>query len=164
VEAVRRTLPERCPLFVRVSATDWVEGGWDIDQSVELARLLLALGVDVIDCSSGGNLEKADLPVGPGYETPFAEPIRREANIATAAIGMITAPVQADQIIRNDQADIVLLAREMLRDPYWPMHAAQALGQIAPWPRQYLRAAPSGTPERVFTSTPCDRVKQTVAS
>ncbi|HEY1782882.1 MAG TPA: NADH:flavin oxidoreductase/NADH oxidase [Roseiarcus sp.] len=164
VAAVRRVLPERCPLFVRISATDWVEGGWDVDQSVELARLLLALGVDVIDCSSGGNVEKADIPVGPGYQTPFAERIRREANIATAAVGMITAPVQADQIIRNDQADIVLLAREMLRDPCWPLHAAQELGQIAPWPRQYLRAAPSGAPERMAGSIPADRVRQAVAS
>jgi 2,4-dienoyl-CoA reductase-like NADH-dependent reductase (Old Yellow Enzyme family) len=164
VSAVRRSLPERCPLFVRISATDWAEGGWDIDQSVELARLLLALGVDVIDCSSGGNLEKADIPMGPGYQTPFAERIRREANIATAAVGLITASAQADQIIRNDQADLVLLAREMLRDPYWPLHAAQELGQSAPWPRQYLRAAPAGTPERVLASAPADRVKQTVAS
>ena len=164
VAAVRRSAPERCPLFVRISATDWAEGGWDIDQSVELARLLLALGVDVIDCSSGGNLEKADIPVGPGYQTPFAERIRREANIATAAVGMITSPAQADQIIRNDQADIVLLAREMLRDPYWPLHAAQELGQVAAWPRQYLRAAPTGTPERVLASAPADRVKQTVGS
>jgi 2,4-dienoyl-CoA reductase-like NADH-dependent reductase (Old Yellow Enzyme family) len=164
VAAIRCVLPERCPLFVRISSTDWVEGGWDIDQSVELARLLLALGVDVIDCSSGGNVEKADIPVGPGYQTPFAERIRREANIATAAVGMITAPAQADQIIRNDQADIVLLAREMLRDPYWPLHAAQELGRIAPWPRQYLRAAPSGTPERISTSAAADRVKQTVGS
>jgi 2,4-dienoyl-CoA reductase-like NADH-dependent reductase (Old Yellow Enzyme family) len=164
VAAVRRSLPERCPLFVRISATDWAEGGWDIDQSVELARLLLALGVDVIDCSSGGNLEKADIPVGPGYQTPFAERIRREANIATAAVGLITAPAQADQVIRNDQADLVFLAREMLRDPYWPLRAAQELGQIASWPRQYLRAAPAGTPERVLASSPADRVKQTVAS
>jgi 2,4-dienoyl-CoA reductase-like NADH-dependent reductase (Old Yellow Enzyme family) len=164
VAAVRRVLPERCPLFVRISSTDWVEGGWDIDQSVELARLLLTLGVDVIDCSSGGNVEKADIPVGAGYQTPFAERIRREANIATAAVGMITAPAQADQIIRNEQADIVLLAREALRDPYWPLHAAQALGQIAPWPRQYLRAAPSGTPERISAPAPADRVKQTIAS
>ena len=121
VAAVRRAMPERCALFVRISATDWVEGGWDIDQSVELARLLLALGVDVIDCSSGGNLEKAEIPVGPGYQTPFAERIRREANIATAAVGMITAPVQADQIIRNDQADIVL---HCARDAARPLLAA----------------------------------------
>ncbi|HEY1864400.1 MAG TPA: oxidoreductase, partial [Roseiarcus sp.] len=95
---------------------------------------------------------------------PFAERIRREANIATAAVGMITAPAQADQIIRNDQADIVLLAREMLRDPYWPVHAAQELGQVAQWPRQYLRAAPSGASERIAASAPSDRVKQSVAS
>ena len=164
VSAVRRAIPERSALFVRISATDWVEGGWDIDQSVELARLLLALGVDVIDCSSGGNVEKADIPAGPGYQTPFAERIRREANIATAAVGMITASAQADQIIRNDEADIVLLAREMLRDPYWPLHAAQELGQVAPWPRQYLRAAPSGTPERVAVSGSGNRVRQTVGS
>ena len=154
VAGVRRVLPERCPLFVRISATDWVEGGWDVDQSVELARLLLPLGVDLIDCSSGGNVEKADIPVGPGYQAPFAERIRREANIATAAVGLITAAAQADQIIRNDEADIVLLAREMLRDPYWPLHAAQELGQVAPWPRQYLRAAPNDTPERASTTPP----------
>lgn len=164
VAAVRRALPERCPLFVRISSTDWVEGGWDVDQSVELARLLLALGVDVIDCSSGGNVEKADIPIGPGYQTPFAERIRREANIATAAVGMITAPAQADQIIRNDEADMVLLAREMLRDPYWPLHAAQELGLVTPWPRQYLRAAPNGTPERPPAVASPDRVAQIVAS
>jgi 2,4-dienoyl-CoA reductase-like NADH-dependent reductase (Old Yellow Enzyme family) len=164
VAAVRRALPERCPLFVRISATDWVEGGWDIDQSVELARQLLVLGVDVIDCSSGGNVERAEIPVGPGYQTPFAERIRREANIATATVGMITAAAQADQIIRNDQADLVLLAREMLRDPYWPLHAARELGQVAPWPRQYLRAAPSGTPERAPASASGERVAQPVGS
>ena len=113
---------------MRISATDWAEGGWDIDQPIELARLLLVLGVDVIDCSSGGSLEMADIPMGPGYQTPFAERIRREANVATAAVGLITAPAQADQIIRNEQADLVLLAREMLRDPYSPLHAAQELG------------------------------------
>jgi 2,4-dienoyl-CoA reductase-like NADH-dependent reductase (Old Yellow Enzyme family) len=162
VAAVRRVLPERCPLFVRISATDWVEGGWDIDQSVELARQLLALGVDVIDCSSGGNVEKAEIPVGPGYQAPFAERIRREANIATAAVGMITGAAQADQIIRNEQADLVVLAREMLRDPYWPLHAAQELGQVATWPRQYLRAAPSGTSERVPATAHDGRVTQPV--
>jgi 2,4-dienoyl-CoA reductase-like NADH-dependent reductase (Old Yellow Enzyme family) len=149
VAAVRRALPERCPLFVRISATDWMEGGWDIDQSVELARGLRDLGVDLIDCSSGGNVEKADIPIGPGYQTPFAERIRREARIATAAIGMITAPAQADQIIRNGEADLVLLARQLLRDPYWPLHAAQELGQVTPWPTQYLRAGPSGAPARM---------------
>ena len=149
VAAVRRALPERCPVFVRISATDWMEGGWDIDQSVELARRLVDLGVDLIDCSSGGNVEKAEIPVGPGYQTPFAERIRREANIATAAVGMITGPAQADQFICNGQADLVLLARQMLRDPYWPLHAAQELGQNMTWPVQYLRAAPSGAPARM---------------
>ena len=104
-------------VFVQISATDWTDGGWDLDQSVELARRLKSLGVDVIDCSSGGNVEKAEVPVGPGYQVPFAQRIRREAEIATAAVGMITAPTQADQIIRTGQADLVLLARELLREP-----------------------------------------------
>jgi 2,4-dienoyl-CoA reductase-like NADH-dependent reductase (Old Yellow Enzyme family) len=148
VAAVRRVLPDKCPLFVRISATDWTEGGWDVEQSVELARRLKGLGVDVIDCSSGGNIEKAEVPVGPGYQVPFAERIKREAKVATAAVGMITAPAQADQIIGAGQADLVLLARELLRDPYWPLHAARELGRPTPWPAQYLRAAPTGAPER----------------
>ena len=147
--AVRRALPEPSLLFVRISATDWTEGGWDADQSVELARRLKSIGVDVIDCSSGGNVEKAEIPVGPGYQVPFAQRIRREADIATAAVGMITAPAQADQIIRTGQADLVMLARELLRDPYWPLRAAQELGYPMPWPAQYLRAAPAGAPERM---------------
>src|SRR5208337_2445899 len=121
----------------------------DLDQSVELARRLKSLGVDVIDCSSGGNVEKAEVPVGPGYQVPFAQRIRREAEIATAAVGMITAPAQADQIVRNGQADLVLLARELLRDPYWPLRAARELGQALSWPAQYLRAAPRDALERV---------------
>jgi 2,4-dienoyl-CoA reductase-like NADH-dependent reductase (Old Yellow Enzyme family) len=148
VAAVRRALPDRCPLFVRISATDWTEGGWDIEQSVDLARRLKSLGVDVIDCSSGGNVEKAKVPVGPGYQVPFAERIRREANIAAAAVGMITAPTQADQIVSAGQADLVLLARELLRDPYWPLRAARELGHEMAWPAQYLRAGPTGAPER----------------
>ena len=148
VAAVRKALPERCPLFVRISSTDWTEGGWDIDQSVELARLLKDLGVDAIDSSSGGNVEKAEIPIGPGYQVPFAARIRREAGIATAAVGMITSPAQADQIVRNGEADMVLLARELLRDPNWPLHAAEALGQTVSWPAQYLRAAPRGSTER----------------
>jgi 2,4-dienoyl-CoA reductase-like NADH-dependent reductase (Old Yellow Enzyme family) len=148
VAAMRRTLPEKCPLFVRISATDWTEGGWDVDQSVELARRLKGLGVDAIDCSSGGNVENAKVPVGPGYQVPFAERIKREADIATAAVGMITAPAQADQIIRAGQADLVLLGRELLRDPYWPLRAARELGLPTPWPAQYLRAAPAGSPTR----------------
>ncbi len=147
--AVRQMLPERCPLFVRISATDWSEGGWDIEQSVELARALKALGTDLIDTSSGGNVERAQMPIGPGYQTAFAERIRREAGIATAAVGMITSPAQADHVVRTGQADFVLLARELLRNPYWPLHAAQELGYPMPWPAQYLRAAPAGSTERV---------------
>ncbi len=148
-ELTRAALPDRCPVFVRVSATDWVAGGWDADQTVELARRLKAAGVDVLDCSTGGNVERAEIPVGPGYQTPFADRVRREAGVATAAVGMITGAAQADQIVRNGQADIVLLARELLRAPYWPLDAARELGVAAPWPAQYLRAAPRGTPERV---------------
>jgi 2,4-dienoyl-CoA reductase-like NADH-dependent reductase (Old Yellow Enzyme family) len=142
-QAVRSEWPERLPLFLRISATDWAEGGWTIDDSVDLARRLAPLGIDLVDCSSGGLVPHARIPVGPGYQVPFAERIRREANIMTGAVGMITSPVQADQIIRNGQADTVLLARQFLRDPYWPLHAAQALRQEVPWPQQYLRAKPS---------------------
>jgi 2,4-dienoyl-CoA reductase-like NADH-dependent reductase (Old Yellow Enzyme family) len=149
VSAVRKTLPDSCALFVRISATDWTEGGWNVEQSIELARQLKAVGADLIDCSSGGNVERAEIPAGPGYQTPFAERIRREAQIPTASVGMITAAAQADHIIRNGQADLVLLARELLREPYWPLHAAKELGVTMPWPAQYLRAAPRGTPERL---------------
>jgi len=146
--AVRAKLPDRAVLFVRLSATDWVEGGWDITQTVEIARALKDLGVDLIDVSSGGNVEKARIPVGPGYQTHFAEQVRREAGIPASAVGLITDPAQADHIIRTGQADIVMLARELLRDPYWPMHAAEKLGQAVSWPAQYLRAAPKGSPAR----------------
>jgi 2,4-dienoyl-CoA reductase-like NADH-dependent reductase (Old Yellow Enzyme family) len=140
VEAVRRHWPERYPLFIRISATDWAEGGWDIEQSVELARGLKGLGVDLVDCSSGGNVPRAPIPLGPGYQTSFAERIRREAGIATGAVGLITEPQQADHIIRTGQADIVLIARELLRDPYWPARAAKELGHEVPIPVQYARA------------------------
>jgi 2,4-dienoyl-CoA reductase-like NADH-dependent reductase (Old Yellow Enzyme family) len=143
VEAVRGEWPEGLPLFLRISATDWAEGGWTLDDSVALATMLRPMGVDLIDCSSGGNVGGARIPVGPGYQVPFAEEIRRRAGVATGAVGMITTPAQADQIIRSEQADLVLLARELLRDPYWPLHAAAALRQDAPWPPPYLRAAPS---------------------
>jgi len=135
-------------LFVRISATDWAEGGWTLDESVDLAVLLKQMGVDLIDCSSGGLVPHAIIPVGPGYQVPFADRIRREAGIATGAVGMIAAPAQADQIVRNGHADLVLLARELLRDPYWPVHAAETLGLPADWPPQYLRAAPHGSTER----------------
>jgi 2,4-dienoyl-CoA reductase-like NADH-dependent reductase (Old Yellow Enzyme family) len=149
VAAVRGVWPERAPLFVRISASDWIEGGWDIQQSVELARQLKELGADLIDCSSGGNVPGAEIPVGPGYQTPFAEQIRREANILTGAVGMITSPVQAEHILVTGQADAVMIARELLRDPYWPLRAARELGQPTSWPVQYLRAAPEGSQARV---------------
>jgi 2,4-dienoyl-CoA reductase-like NADH-dependent reductase (Old Yellow Enzyme family) len=145
VSAVRRVWPERAPLFVRISATDWVEGGWDIQQSVELARQLKPLGADLIDCSSGGNVPHGKIPVGPGYQTPFAEQIRREASIMTGAVGMITSSSQAEHIVAQGQADAVLLAREISREPYWPLHAARELGQPTSWPVQYLRAAAEGS-------------------
>ncbi len=148
VAAVRSEWPEDRPLFVRISATDWADGGWDADQSVALAKILKDRGVDLIDCSSGGLAQNAKIPIGPGYQVPFAERVRKEAGILTGAVGMITEPEQADAIIRSEQADIVLLAREMLRDPYWPLHAAQTLGRNTGWPVQYLRAAPRDSPAR----------------
>ena len=147
-EAVRRNWPEKYPLFIRISATDWSEGGWDVEQSVELARSLRPLGVDLVDCSSGGNIATAKIPMAPGYQTPFAAQIRQGAGILTGAVGLITSAAQAEQIVRSGQADVVLLARQMLRDPYWPMHAAIELGQAESWPAQYLRAAPPGAPRR----------------
>jgi 2,4-dienoyl-CoA reductase-like NADH-dependent reductase (Old Yellow Enzyme family) len=138
--AVREVVPENLPLFIRISATDWTEGGWDIGQSVELCRKLKALGVDLVDTSSGGNVPRAKIPVEAGYQVPFAEAIRRDAGIATGAVGMITEPLQAETIINSGQADMVFLARELLRDPYWPRRAAQILGAKIEPPVQYLRA------------------------
>jgi 2,4-dienoyl-CoA reductase-like NADH-dependent reductase (Old Yellow Enzyme family) len=139
-EAVRAAWPEPYPLFVRISATDWVEGGWTIDDSVALARMLKPLGVDAIDCSSGGLVPAAKIPIGAGYQVPFAERVKREAGIATVSVGLITTPEQAEQIVRLGQADFVMLARAFLRDPYWPIHAAQTLGVQPLVPPQYLRA------------------------
>jgi 2,4-dienoyl-CoA reductase-like NADH-dependent reductase (Old Yellow Enzyme family) len=140
-KAVRKVWPERLPLFFRFSCTDWIaEGGWDIEQSIELAKQVKDLGVDLIDCSSGGNLATATIPLGPGYQTPFAERIRKESGILTGAVGMITSPVQADHIIGTGQADMVILARELLRDPYWPRRAAKELGHELSGPPQYARA------------------------
>jgi len=138
--AVRKVWPDKLPLAVRISAIDWKEGGWQIEDSIALAKLLKAEGVDLIDCSSGGVVPDAKITVKPGYQVPFAERIRREADIATAAVGYITDPKQADDIVRNGQADVVLLARQMLVDPYWPAHAAKALGHKLPPPGQYARA------------------------
>jgi 2,4-dienoyl-CoA reductase-like NADH-dependent reductase (Old Yellow Enzyme family) len=149
VAAVRSAWPKELPLFLRISATDWVDGGWDIDQSVKLAGELKQIGVDLIDCSSGGNVPHAKIPVGPGYQTAFAERIRREAEIMTGAVGMITSPIQAEHIIRTGQADAVVMAREFLRNPYWPFHAARELDQSIAWPVQYLRAGPKGAQPRV---------------
>jgi 2,4-dienoyl-CoA reductase-like NADH-dependent reductase (Old Yellow Enzyme family) len=149
VAGVRSSWPKGAPLFVRISATDWVDGGWDVRQSVELARGLKELGVDLVDCSSGGTVPHAETPVGPGYQTAFAEQIRRETGIMTGAVGMITSPVQAEHIIATGQADAVIMAREFLRDPYWPLRAARELGQPISWPIQYLRAAPKGAQARV---------------
>jgi 2,4-dienoyl-CoA reductase-like NADH-dependent reductase (Old Yellow Enzyme family) len=143
VRSVRTTWPERLPLFVRLSATDWAAGGWDLEQTVELARVLRGEGVDLIDASSGGAVPvpPGTMPVGPLYQTPFAERIRRDAGIATAAVGMITEPADANAIITDGRADLVCLARELLRDPYWPIYAARALGDETAWPKQYGRAA-----------------------
>jgi 2,4-dienoyl-CoA reductase-like NADH-dependent reductase (Old Yellow Enzyme family) len=149
VAALRSSWPEELPLFVRISATDWVDGAWDIQQSVKLAGQLKQIGVDLIDCSSGGNVPHAKIPVGPGYQVAFSERIRREAEILTGAVGMITSPVQAEHIIRTEQADAVIIAREFLRDPYWPLRAARELDQPIAWPVQYLRAAPKDAQPRV---------------
>lgn len=138
--AVRKVVPDNLPLFVRISASDWKEGGWDIEQSVELAKRLKDIGIDFIDTSSGGNVPDAKIPMAPGYQVPFSERIRKESGILTGAVGLITSAVQAEQILALGQADAVLLARELLRDPYWPLHAAKELKADIEWPVQYLRA------------------------
>jgi len=140
VSAIRKVWPEELPLVLRLSVTDWVDGGWSVDESVELCRGMKALGVDLVDVTSGGLHPKQRIPIGPGYQTAFAERIRREAGIPTAAVGLLTSPEQCDHVVRTGQADMVLLARELLRDPNFPLHAAKALGHEGPWPRQYLRA------------------------
>jgi NADPH2 dehydrogenase len=139
VDAVRQVWPEQRPLLVRISATDWVEGGLMIDDQVQVARWLKAHGVDMVDCSSGGIAPVAPAD-GPGYQVPFAEKIRREAGIPTMAVGLVTAPEMAEEIVRNGRADVVALGRELLRHPYWPLDAARALRQDIAWPKQYLRA------------------------
>lgn len=140
--AVRAVWPARQPLFARISATDWVDGGWDLAQSVQLARWLKEAGVDFIDCSSGGLTANARIPAAPGFQVPFAAAIRREAGVATGAVGLITDALQAEEIIAAGSADAVLLARELLRNPHWPLQAALRLGADSAWPRQYLRAKP----------------------
>jgi len=141
VAVVRAVWPAGLPVFLRLSATDWVDGGWDLEQSVRLAGMLGPLGVDLVDCSSGGNVARADIPLGPGYQVPLAARIRRESGLATAAVGLITRPAQAQAIVEEGAADLVFLGRELLRNPRWPLAAAQELGAPVPWPGQYARAA-----------------------
>jgi len=142
--AVREIWPEHLPLFVRISCTDWIEDGWDLAQSIDFCRHLKELEIDFIDCSSGGMVPDAVIPTSPGYQTPFSAAIRREVGIATGAVGLITSPVQAEQILATEQADAVLLGREFLSNPYWPLNAAAELGVDLPWPIQYKRAKPVG--------------------
>ena len=140
IEAVRTVWPAHLPVFLRVSATDWTEGGWDVQECEVLSRLANEQGVDLIDCSSGGNVAGAKIPTGPGYQVPFAEQIKRSTGVPTGAVGLITEAVQANEIIVREQADVVVLARELLRDPHWPLRAARELGVDIPWPVQYERA------------------------
>jgi len=139
VEAVKTEWPAENPLFVRISSTDWTEGGWTIEESVKLAPILKGMGVDLVDCSSGGNISNARIPVGPGYQVPFSEAIRK-SGILTGAVGLITNPGQAESILQEDKADLILLGRELLRNPYFALHAARELGDDVTWPVQYLRS------------------------
>lgn len=143
VDTVRSVWPDSDPLLVRLSCTDWIEGGWTLDESVALARLLAPRGVDLVDCSSAGLAPQQQVAVGPGYQVPFARRVRQEAGIATGAVGLITDPHQAEAIVAGGDADVVLLARELLRNPRWPLAAASALGVDGPWPPQYVRARPA---------------------
>lgn len=140
IEAIKEEWPVDYPLFVRISATDWTEGGWTIDNSVALAKILKDKGVDLIDCSTGGNVAGARIPLKPGYQVEFAEAVKKQAGILTGAVGLITEPEQADTIIQSGQADVVLFARELLRDPHFPLRAAHTLGHEVKWPVQYERA------------------------
>ncbi|HOK19002.1 MAG TPA: NADH:flavin oxidoreductase/NADH oxidase [Thermosynergistes sp.] len=141
-EAVRNVIPDGMPLFFRISATDWVDGGWDLEQSLALARALKERGVDLIDCSSGGLVPDAKVPAKPGYQVPFASKIRKRADVMTGAVGIITEPLQAEGIVSSGDADVVILGRALLRNPHWPLHAATVLGEDVAWPPQYLRAKP----------------------
>ncbi|HEX8366973.1 MAG TPA: NADH:flavin oxidoreductase/NADH oxidase [Pyrinomonadaceae bacterium] len=140
IRKARAVVPENLPLFVRISATDWTEGGWDLAQSTEFCRQLKEIGVDLIDCSTGGNVPHARIPVEPNYQVPFAAEIRRQAGILTAAVGMITEPQQAEEILRKGEADAVMMARQFLREPYFPFRAARELGGEIDVPKQYGRA------------------------
>jgi 2,4-dienoyl-CoA reductase-like NADH-dependent reductase (Old Yellow Enzyme family) len=148
VSAIRKRMPAELPLFIRISATDWKEGGWDVAQSVELAKQLAPLGVDLVDCSSAGLAEDQKIVAGPAFQVPFSERIRREAGVKTGAVGLIETKEQVAEILANDKADLVFMAREFLRDPYWPLRAAREMKQPISWPAQYLRAAPTDSPVR----------------
>jgi 2,4-dienoyl-CoA reductase-like NADH-dependent reductase (Old Yellow Enzyme family) len=144
-KAVRDLWPQQWPVFVRISATDWVPEingipGWDLVQSIQFSKWLKEIGIDLVDCSTGGLVPDARIPAAPGFQVPFAAGVRKEAGIATGAVGLITDAAQAEQILIDGQADLIFLAREMLRDPYWPLHAARQLGVDVPWPNQYVRA------------------------
>jgi 2,4-dienoyl-CoA reductase-like NADH-dependent reductase (Old Yellow Enzyme family) len=159
VSAVRKVWPENLPLFIRISATDWKEGGWDLDQAVELAKQLKPLGVDLVDCSSAGLVVDQKIIAGPGFQVPFAERIRRDANIPTATVGLIETKEQVADILDKNQADLVLMAREFLRDPYWPLRAARELKHPMSWPAQYLRAAPPNSSARKPNETMTSKAK-----
>jgi 2,4-dienoyl-CoA reductase-like NADH-dependent reductase (Old Yellow Enzyme family) len=148
VAAIRTAVPDAVPLVVRISATDWAEGGWTVEESVQLAAWLKEAGVDMIDVSSGGLASGVRVPIGPGYQVPFARQVRHGAAVTTASVGLITDAAQAERIVAAGDADMVLLARELLRQPRWPLLAAHALGAAQPWPVQYERAHPNGPPKR----------------
>lgn len=153
-EAVRAVFPAHLPMFVRLSATDWAEGGWTADETVELAKLLKARGADLIDVSTGGLIPNAKIPVAPGFQAPFAERVKKEAGIAAASVGLITEAAQAEALVAEGKTDLVLVARAALHDAYWPVHVAETLGAEASWPKQYLRGAPRHAPARVAVERP----------
>jgi 2,4-dienoyl-CoA reductase-like NADH-dependent reductase (Old Yellow Enzyme family) len=140
VQAVRKVWPEELPLFMRISATDWTEGGWMPEESVELARMVKTLGVDLIDCSTGGVVPHANIPMQAGYQVPFSRKVRKEAAVLTGTVGLISDAKHAEEILQNGDADVVLMARQFLRDPYVPLHAAKELNVDVEWPLQYVRA------------------------
>jgi 2,4-dienoyl-CoA reductase-like NADH-dependent reductase (Old Yellow Enzyme family) len=140
IDAIQSVWPAELPLFVRISASDWTEGGWTVDDSVKLATVLKAKNIDLVDASSGGSVSTAKIPAGPGYQVPFAEAIKKLGGILTGAVGIITTAEQAEEILQQQQADLIIMAREFLRDPYFPLHAAKVLGEDVRWPDQYVRA------------------------
>lgn len=140
IQAIQTVWPAEFPIFIRISASDWTEDGWTIDDSVKLATILKTKGIDLVDVSSGGNVPTAQIPAGPGYQVPFAAAVKTQTGMLTGAVGIITSPEQAEEILQQEKADLIIMAREFLRDPYFPLHAAKALGEDIQWPNQYLRA------------------------